>query len=109
MKCKKCNKELLGESKFCSNCGEKVVLSDLYEMVKTVQSTWFFLGTLNGVSPKTAKDLVQNMKEAYPELYSDYQQEVKSTKEIIDPLIEYMDNDKKKRTKSSSDKKIKKI
>lgn len=99
MKCNKCDDDLSSGAKFCSNCGEKVVLSGFWETVKMAQNCWFYLGILQVVSPKYVKSIVEDLKKSCPELYYDYQQAFNFTKKMIKPLIKEAERNIRKKEK----------
>ena len=99
MECIKCNTQLLIEAKFCSNCGEKVPVSDFWETLKMAQNVWFYVGFLRGACPKIAKAKVKQLRLEHPELYHDYREAFKFTKKYFMEMIKDMEKDIKKNKK----------
>lgn len=61
MKCKKCNVDLIKESKFCNSCGNKIEekepsLSEMFnKSVKSAELLWFTIGLIKGNCSKDKK------------------------------------------------------
>ena len=61
MKCNKCNAELIEESKFCNNCGNKIEVKEksmiemCKEMINDASVMWFTIGLIKGNCSKDKK------------------------------------------------------
>lgn len=82
MKCNKCKSEVSSESKFCSNCGERIeesLNSSFDKTIDLVRKTWFILGFFRGTiikgkrKPKWFKKFEEDIKTKSPEIWEDYQ------------------------------------
>jgi hypothetical protein len=94
MKCSKCEKEVDVDSKFCSNCGEKIeedsILSMNEKAMTMSRRMWYIVGFLRGKGvtknkkKKWYKEYEDMIKEKMPEMYKDYEDTVKFWKDIAE-------------------------
>ena len=93
MKCNKCKSELGSDSKFCSNCGEKIEeesLGSTFDRVNIIsRRMWYITGFLRakGINKdkkkKWYKDYEELLRKVSPELYEDYEDTIKFWKDFV--------------------------
>ena len=93
MKCSKCENEIKKDSKFCDNCGEKVVVEEnltscVNDAVESTRRLWFIIGFLKGsCSSEKEKKMYNNIMKSNvegtsPQIYADYEMIVKYWKDF---------------------------
>lgn len=93
MECPKCNKEVSNDSKFCSNCGQKIeeesILSLANRGIDSTRKTWFIVGFLRahgmekGKKGKWLKEFENDIKKEMPSFYEEYNDTIKYWREVI--------------------------
>jgi len=86
MKCSKCKSEIDSESKFCSNCGEKVeessTLTTFDKGIEMTRRMWFLFGLLRGKGLKKEKkakwfaDFEKKIETQMPEIWQEYEETI---------------------------------
>jgi len=93
MECSKCNKKISNDSKFCSNCGQKIEEESILELanrgIESTRKTWFLVGFLRahgmnkGKKTKLLKEFESMIKKEMPDFYEEYESTIKYWREAI--------------------------
>lgn len=93
MKCQSCATEIQKDSKFCTQCGEKIEINEysdaLNKIIEGCRQNWYLIGFLRGKAmtgkkkKKWFEKVEEKMKKDFPEMWDEYNQTIKYWEDFV--------------------------